>query len=166
MIFNPVEASLMFRGRLTLLILVLVGSSACQLRPQSSISLYVDLRDAPRKLLHTTEILPVQPGPLTLAFPEWIRNEHVPAPLTLLLSRTRFYSAFQITGAGFACVASCAWIVERVLDQPNPIGQGTDSLAHHGVMLAIVLWVSSAIAWMIQGQVHLISPRSAAAYER
>jgi predicted metalloprotease with PDZ domain len=82
MIFNPVEVSLMFRVRLTPLILVLVVGGACQLRAQSSISLSVDLRDASRKLLHTTEILPVEPGPLTLAFPEWIRNEHEPAPLT------------------------------------------------------------------------------------
>jgi len=72
----------MFRVRLTPLILVLLVGGACQLRAQSSIDLSVDLRDAPRKLLHTTEILFVEPGPLTLAFPEWIRNEHVPAPLT------------------------------------------------------------------------------------
>jgi predicted metalloprotease with PDZ domain len=72
----------MFRVRLAPLILFLLMGAACQLRAQSSISLSVDLRDAPRKLLHTTEILPVQPGRLTLAFPEWIRNEHVPAPLT------------------------------------------------------------------------------------
>jgi len=90
----------------------------------------------------------------------------VTLPALLLLSRTRFYSAFRITGASFACVASCAWIVERVLDEPNPISQGIESLAHHGVMLAIVLWVSSAVAWMIQGQDHLVSPGSAAAYER
>jgi len=90
----------------------------------------------------------------------------VTLPALLLLSRTRFYSAFRITGAGFACVASCAWIVERVLDQPNPIGQGIESLAHHGVMLTIVLWVCSAVAWMIQGHDHLIPPGSTAAYER
>ena len=82
MIFNPEEVSLMFCVRLTPLIFVLLVGGAYQLRAQSSIDLSVDLRDAPRKLLHTTEILPVQSGPLTLAFPEWIRNEHVPAPLT------------------------------------------------------------------------------------
>jgi hypothetical protein len=54
----------MFRARLTPLSLVLLVSGACQLRAQSSISLSVDLRDAPRKLLHTTEILAVQPGTL------------------------------------------------------------------------------------------------------
>ena len=65
----------MFRVRLMPSFLSLLVVSACQLRARSSISLSVDLRDAPRKLLHTTEILPVQPGPLTLAFPEWIRND-------------------------------------------------------------------------------------------
>ena len=36
----------------------------------------VDLRDAPRKLLHATEIIPVRPGAMTLAYPKWIGNEH------------------------------------------------------------------------------------------
>ena len=34
---------------------------------KSPILLKVDLRDAPRKLLHTTEIIPTEPGPMTLA---------------------------------------------------------------------------------------------------
>jgi hypothetical protein len=84
----------------------------------------------------------------------------VTLPALMLLSRTRFYSAFRIAGAGFACVASCAWIVARVLDQPSPIGDGIGRLAHHGVMLAIVLWACSAAAWMIQGRDRLISPGS------
>jgi hypothetical protein len=72
----------MFHARLKPLYLSLLVLSACQLRAQLPLNLSVDLRDAPRKLLHATEILSVQDGPLTLAFPEWIRNEHVPAPLT------------------------------------------------------------------------------------
>jgi predicted metalloprotease with PDZ domain len=72
----------MFHARLKSLYFALLLSSACQLQAQLPLSLSVDLRDAPRKLLHTTEILSVQDGPLTLAFPEWIRNEHEPAPLT------------------------------------------------------------------------------------
>jgi len=42
------------------------------------IKLSVDLTDAPRKILHATEILPVQPGPVTLVYPEWIPGEHGP----------------------------------------------------------------------------------------
>ena len=42
------------------------------------ITLSVDLTDAPRKVLHATETIPVQPGPLTLVYPEWIPGEHGP----------------------------------------------------------------------------------------
>jgi predicted metalloprotease with PDZ domain len=42
------------------------------------ITLAVDLTDAPRKLLHATETIPVQPGPMTLVYPEWIPGEHGP----------------------------------------------------------------------------------------
>ena len=72
----------MFRLRFATLILCLVVSCICKLSAQSAITLSVDLRDAPRKLLHAKEILAVEPGPLTLAFPQWIGNEHTSAPLT------------------------------------------------------------------------------------
>ena len=52
--------------------------SACG---QVPITLSVDLRDAPRKLLHATEIIPVRPGPMTLAYPKWLRNEHEFGPI-------------------------------------------------------------------------------------
>jgi len=42
------------------------------------IALSVDLTDAPRKLIHATEIMPVQPGSMTLVYPEWIPGEHGP----------------------------------------------------------------------------------------
>jgi predicted metalloprotease with PDZ domain len=42
------------------------------------ITLAVDLTDAPRKILHSVEVLPVQPGQLTLVFPKWIPGEHAP----------------------------------------------------------------------------------------
>jgi predicted metalloprotease with PDZ domain len=45
----------------------------------AQISLVVDLTDAPRKLLHATETLAVQPGPLTLVYPKWIPGEHMPS---------------------------------------------------------------------------------------
>jgi predicted metalloprotease with PDZ domain len=48
---------------------------------QAPITLSVDLRDAPRKLLHATEIIPVRPGPMTLAYPKWLRNEHEFGPI-------------------------------------------------------------------------------------
>ncbi len=42
------------------------------------ITLAVDLTDAPRRILHATEVLPVQPGPMTLLYPKWIPGEHAP----------------------------------------------------------------------------------------
>ena len=42
------------------------------------ITLAVDLTDAPRRILHATETIPVQPGPMTLVYPKWIPGEHGP----------------------------------------------------------------------------------------
>ncbi|HEY6953490.1 MAG TPA: M61 family peptidase, partial [Bacteroidota bacterium] len=54
--------------------LVLAGSVFAQ----TSISLSVDATDAPRKILHATETIPVRAGQLTLIYPEWIPGEHGP----------------------------------------------------------------------------------------
>ena len=43
------------------------------------IKLDLDLTDAPRKILHAHLSIPVQPGPLTLVYPEWIPGEHSPS---------------------------------------------------------------------------------------
>ena len=43
---------------------------------QPPMTLSVDLRDAPRKLFHATQTIPVRPGPLTLAYPKWLPSEH------------------------------------------------------------------------------------------
>ncbi len=42
------------------------------------ITLSVDLTDAPRKILHATEVMPVTAGPLTVVYPKWIPGEHSP----------------------------------------------------------------------------------------
>ena len=48
--------------------------------PPAPITLAVDLRDAPQRILHATETLPVaQAGPLTLVYPKWIPGEHSPS---------------------------------------------------------------------------------------
>ena len=44
----------------------------------AQLTLAVDLRDAPKKILHATETIPVTPGPLTLVYPKWIPGEHGP----------------------------------------------------------------------------------------
>jgi predicted metalloprotease with PDZ domain len=52
--------------------------SPCVASAQTPITLSVDLTDAPRKILHSQETIPVQPGPMTLVYPEWIPGEHAP----------------------------------------------------------------------------------------
>ncbi len=42
-------------------------------------TLAVDLTDAPRRILHAVETLPVQPGPMALVYPKWIPGEHAPS---------------------------------------------------------------------------------------
>ncbi|MGH8397748.1 MAG: hypothetical protein ACRETA_05830 [Gammaproteobacteria bacterium] len=44
-----------------------------------TVSLKVDLSDAPRKLFHVQERIPVTSGPLTLYYPKWIPGEHSPS---------------------------------------------------------------------------------------
>ena len=51
------------------------NSSAPALGP---IRLSVDASRAPQKILHAHLQIPVQPGPLTLYYPEWIPGEHMP----------------------------------------------------------------------------------------
>lgn len=43
-----------------------------------AISLRVDATDAPRNIMSVHETIPVNPGPLTLVYPEWIPGEHGP----------------------------------------------------------------------------------------
>jgi predicted metalloprotease with PDZ domain len=66
-----------FTGGL-LALLGLCGGAAAQTPAQRAISLSVDLTDAPRKIIHATETIPVSPGPLILLYPKWIPGEHGP----------------------------------------------------------------------------------------
>lgn len=51
----------------------------CAIHAQTApLTLAVDLTDAPRRILHASETIPVQPGPMTLVYPEWIPGEHGP----------------------------------------------------------------------------------------
>ena len=43
------------------------------------IKLELDLTDAPRKILHAHLSIPVQPGPVTLEYAQWIPGEHSPS---------------------------------------------------------------------------------------
>jgi predicted metalloprotease with PDZ domain len=57
--------------------LLLLAAGRCKAQT-SPILLHVDLRDAPRRLLHAHLEIPVSPGPLTLEYPQWIPGDHRP----------------------------------------------------------------------------------------
>jgi predicted metalloprotease with PDZ domain len=60
--------------------LLLAASAASA---QTPLHVTVDVTDAPRKLLHAALAIPVQSGPLTLLYPQWIPGEHGPTgPIT------------------------------------------------------------------------------------
>ena len=54
------------------------GNYSAALAQTAPITLSVDLTDAPRKILHATEVMPVTAGPLTVVYPKWIPGEHGP----------------------------------------------------------------------------------------
>src|SRR5271154_290491 len=74
-------------------IAIAAGSTAA-VAETAPITLSVDLTDAPRKILHATEVMPVSAGPLTVVYPKWIPGEHGPTgPIDNM-------TGFFITGNG------------------------------------------------------------------
>jgi predicted metalloprotease with PDZ domain len=61
------------------------------------IELAVDASEAPRKVLHAKLVVPAQPGPLTLCFPQWIPGTHGPTgPITSLAGLKWFAGGQEI----------------------------------------------------------------------
>lgn len=71
------------------------GKASTAASPQSGqpIKLRVDASQAPEKILHATEQIPVAPGPLVLVYPKWIPGEHGPTGPITDLTGLQFYGA-------------------------------------------------------------------------
>ncbi|HEY1901240.1 MAG TPA: M61 family peptidase [Terracidiphilus sp.] len=70
-----------FRSLLFLASVVALTASAAL--GAETIALTVDATKTPEKLLRVHEVIPVQPGPLTVYYPKWIPGEHGPeGPIT------------------------------------------------------------------------------------
>lgn len=60
-------------------VVLLLGSAGARAQGTTGlIRLAVDATDAPKKILHVHEEIPVQAGTVTLYYPEWIPGEHMP----------------------------------------------------------------------------------------
>jgi hypothetical protein len=68
-------------------------------------------------------------------------------PSLLILSRTPAYSAFRVTGALFAGLASLGWIVERLFNVSGFVDVVVDRVAQRGVWIAASLFVISIVSW-------------------
>jgi predicted metalloprotease with PDZ domain len=64
--------------------------SALAQPPQEPIKLAVDATDAPQKILHVHEAIPVKPGALNLYYAEWIPGEHMPDGPIIQMAGLRF----------------------------------------------------------------------------
>ena len=63
--------------------LVALLAAATTHAARGTITLQVDASEAPRKILHAHLVVPAEPGPLSLSYPEWLPGEHGPTgPLT------------------------------------------------------------------------------------
>ncbi len=70
------------------MLLAPVATAATHVYP-GTIMLQVNLNDAPQKVFHVRETIPVTSGPLTLYYPKWIPGEHSPSgPLQNLAGMT------------------------------------------------------------------------------
>ena len=77
-------------------LIVACGCSVSAATRPGIIHVEVDETQAPQRILHTHLTLPVQPGPLTLMFPEWIPGEHMPDGPINNLAGLRFTAARKI----------------------------------------------------------------------
>jgi predicted metalloprotease with PDZ domain len=60
---------------------------AATLHAQEPIRITVDATDAPRKIFHSHATIPAKPGPMQLAYAQWIPGEHGPTgPITELVN--------------------------------------------------------------------------------
>ena len=73
-------------------------------------------------------------------------------PSLLLLSRTRAYPLFRISGALFAGFASLGWIAERAMDIHLSVDMVVNAVAHRAVGIALLLFLSSVGCWLTEGR--------------
>src|ERR1700750_222745 len=78
-------------------------------RASQAVRLSVDATESPRKLFRATEVIPAQPGPLTLYYPEWIPGEHGPTGPVINLSGLKFTASGKTLPGGGGPVASIAF---------------------------------------------------------
>ena len=115
------------------------------------ITVAVDASEAPGRLFHSRLTIPVQPGPLTLFYPEWMPGEHGPTGPIVDLTGLKFVANGQPLQwrrddvnmyAIHVDVPAGVSILEATLDYTSPIEQETGFSAGStaSAQLALVSW--------------------------
>ncbi|RYG30873.1 HupE/UreJ family protein [bacterium] len=72
-------------------------------------------------------------------------------PWLVLLARTKVYSPFRIAGASLTALAALAWLFERALGWPNPVGPIVENAAAQGPWILLGLILLSVLAASVKG---------------
>jgi predicted metalloprotease with PDZ domain len=115
-----------------------------------SVTLEVDAREAPKKMLHAKLAIPVAAGPLTLLYPEWLPGEHGPTGPIADLAGLSFSAGGKAIPwrrddvnmyAFHLDVPVGAGSVEVTLDYLSPAGEGGFSSGSSATAnLALISW--------------------------
>jgi HupE / UreJ protein len=73
-------------------------------------------------------------------------------PSLILMSRTPAYSIFRIGGAMFAAIASLGWLAERLWKLETPVDAVVNTLARHGLAIALTAFVASLACQLLPGR--------------
>lgn len=73
----------------------------------------------------------------------------VTLPSLLLMNRTRAYPFLRIAGALVAGAASVGWIAERLLAVHSSVDVVVNTVGHHAVWIAGVLFLASLSCWQL-----------------
>src|SRR5580658_1195754 len=141
------------RGPLALgpaLVICLATPMQAHAQPATTMSIEVDVTEAPRKFLQAKLHIPAKPGPLTLYYPKWIPGEHAPTgPITDLAGlkivakgKVLDWLRDEIDMFALHCeVPAGADAVDVTLDFLAPPSQsGFSSAAFTSAKLAVLNW--------------------------
>ncbi|HZS35382.1 MAG TPA: DUF1003 domain-containing protein [Polyangia bacterium] len=154
--FKGVAGAAAKTGGAALILLALCASArAADVKPDArpdakpAITLAVDAREAPRRILHARETVAVAPGALTLVYPKWLPGTHSPEgrisevvslaitannkPLTWRRDDEDMYAVRVDVPAGVRAV-------DVAFDYLTPVPQGPDSPTDTSARLFVLEW--------------------------
>ena len=76
-------------------------------------------------------------------------------PWLILLSQSSMYKGIRVGGAVFSGIAAIAWMIERIVGEPNPITLMVESLVQYAPWLIIFIALLSLFVYFYQSQTQV-----------